>query len=74
MTFDRSEVGVVTERTEVEGEPFEIPVGHLLVRESEHLVFQPGGANGPDRVSGEIGCEINAGHRGATGSVSRFDS
>ena len=40
--WDRSDEGIVTERTEHQGETLQIIIVHRLFRKREHMVLQPG--------------------------------
>ena len=50
---DRRDEGIMAETAERDGEAFEIVIAHLLVREGEHVMLEPGRAD----VSDVLRCE-----------------
>ncbi len=62
--LDRSDERVVTERSEVQREPFEVVVGHRLAGEGEDVMLEPCGTDLGDRRIVEWAAEVDAGDRG----------
>ena len=63
-SLDRSDERVVTERSEVQREPFQVVVGHRLAGEREDVVLEPCGTDLGDRRIVEWAAEVDAGDRG----------
>lgn len=66
-SLDRSDEGIVTKTSEGQREPFQIVIGHGLIRKRQHMVLQPGRSDLGDRVIVERGREIDAADGGTTG-------
>lgn len=66
-SLDRGDEGIVTKASEGQREPFQIVVGHCLIRKRQHMVLQPGRSDLGDRVVIERGPEVDAADGGPAG-------